>query len=165
MTAPPRSRASATPARVHEARPGVPVTGPFTAALTALAAMGARRIALLTPYVDEVNQGMRRAIMAESLDVPVMGSFNLPDDNAVARISEASIEDALVELASDPAVDAAFVACTSLRVCGIVERAEERVGKPITSSNHALAWHCLRLAGIRDEIDGLGRLFRTQPPG
>jgi maleate isomerase len=108
---------------------------------------------------------MRRAIMAESLDVPVMGSFNLADDNAVARISEASIEDALVELAADPAVDAAFVACTSLRVCGIVERAEERVGKPITSSNHALAWHCLRLAGIRDEIDGLGRLFRTQLAG
>ena len=152
-------------ARVHEARPGIAVTDPFTAAVTALAAMGARRIALLTPYVDEVNQGMRRAIMAESLDVPVMGSFNLPDDNAVARISEASIEDALVELASDAAVDAAFVACTSLRVCGIVERAEERVGKPITSSNHALAWHCLRLAGIRDEIDGLGRLFRTQLAG
>ena len=85
----------------------MPVTGPFTAALTALAAMGARRIALLTPYVDEVNQGMRRAIVAGSLDAPVMGSFNFPDDNAVARISEASIEDALVELASDPAVDAA----------------------------------------------------------
>jgi maleate isomerase len=107
---------------------------------------------------------MRSAIISERLEVPVMGSFNLPDDNAVARISEASIEDALVELASDPAVDAAFVACTSLRVCGIVERAEERLGKPITSSNHALAWHCLRLAGIRDEIDGLGRLFRTQLP-
>ena len=111
------------------------------------------------------THGPRGDGVAGSLDVPVMGSFNLPDDNAVARISEASIEDALVELASDPAVDAAFVACTSLRVCGIVERAEERVGKPITSSNHALAWHCLRLAGIRDEIDGLGRLFRTQLPG
>jgi maleate isomerase len=149
-------------ARVHEARPGVPVTNPFTAAVAALAAMRAGRIALLTPYVDEVNQGMRRALLAEGLEVPVMGSFNLSDDNCVARISEASIEDALVELASDPAVEAAFVACTSLRVCGIVERAEQRVGKPVTSSNHALAWHCLRLAGIRDEIDGLGRLFRTQ---
>jgi maleate isomerase len=152
-------------ARVHEARPGIHVTDPFTAALAALSAMQAHRIALLTPYVDEVNQEMRRAIMSESLEVPVMGSFNLPDDNAVARISEASIEDALVELACDPSVDAGFVACTSLRVCGIVERAEERVGKPITSSNHALAWHCLRLAGIRDEVDGLGRLFRTQLAG
>ena len=49
---------------------------------------------------------MRRAIMSERVEVPVMGSFNLSDDNAVARISEASIEDALVELASDPSVDA-----------------------------------------------------------
>ena len=151
-------------ARVHEARPASAVTNPFTAALTALDAMGARRIALLTPYIDEVNQGMRRAIIAAGLEVPVMGSFNLADDNAVARISERSIEDALVDLAADDSVDAAFVACTSLRVCGIVERAEQRVGKPITSSNHALAWHCLRLAGIRDEVDGLGRLFRTQLP-
>ena len=110
-------------------------------------ARGAARRARHGP-VHGGTHGPRGDGVAGSLDVPVMGSFNLPDDNAVARISEASIEDALVELASDPAVDAA-----------------ERVGKPITSSNHALAWHCLRLAGIRDEIDGLGRLFRTQLPG
>jgi maleate isomerase len=149
-------------ARVNSVRPGIPVTNPFTAALTALRAMGAGRIALLTPYIDEVNQGMRSAIVAAGLEVPVMGSFNLEDDNAVARITEASLEDALVDLGAHDSVDAAFVACTSLRVCGIVERAEQRLGKPITSSNHALAWHCLRLAGINDELDGLGRLFRTQ---
>jgi maleate isomerase len=148
--------------RVHGVRPGAAVTNPMTAAITALATMGARRIALLTPYVDEVNRRMRTYIESQGLEVPLMGSFNLEDDNAVARITEASLEDALVELASDPTVDAGFVACTSLRVCAIVERAEARLGKPVTSSNHALAWHCLRLAGIRDELDGLGRLFRTQ---
>jgi maleate isomerase len=29
----------------------------------------------------------------------------------------------------------------------------------VTSSNHALAWHCLRLAGIDDRRPGRGRLF------
>jgi maleate isomerase len=33
----------------------------------------------------------------------------------------------------------------------------------VTSSNHALIWHSLRLAGIDDAIDGYGRLF--QLPG
>ena len=46
-------------ARVHEGRPDVPVTNPVSAAVTGLGAMGAKRVALLTPYIDEVNQGMR----------------------------------------------------------------------------------------------------------
>ncbi len=149
-------------ARVNAVRPGIPVTNPMTAAITALKAMGAKRIALLTPYVDDVNQRMRVYVESQGLEVPVMGSFNLADDNAVARITEASIEDALVELGAHPQVDAAFVACTSLRVAAIVAGAEARLGKPVTSSNHALAWHCLRLAGVQDEVAGLGRLFLTQ---
>jgi maleate isomerase len=34
--------------------------------------------------------------------------------------------------------------------------------KPVTASNHALAWHLLRLAGIGDAVDGFGRLFKMQ---
>ena len=151
-------------ARIHAARPGIPVTNPITAALTGLRALGARRIALLTPYVDEVNRGMRAYIQVNGIDVPVMGSFNVADDNTVAKITARSIEDALCDLAAAPSVDAAFVACTSLRVAGIVERAEARLGKPVTSSNHALAWHCLRLAGVDDVVPGYGRLFATRLP-
>lgn len=81
-----------------------------------------------------------------------MGSFNLPHDNALARNGDASINHA-------------FVACTRQGVCGIVGGGEQRVGSPITSSNHPLAWLGLRLAGIREEIDGLGRLLRTHLPG
>lgn len=150
--------------RVQSERPEVPVTNPITAATTGLKVMGVKRVALLTPYVDEVNLWMREYIEKEGLQVPVMGSFNHSNDNEVARISERSIEESLVELASHDEVDGAFVSCTSLRVCNIIERAEQRLGKPITSSNHALAWHCLRLAGVEDELDGLGRLFRTQLP-
>ena len=33
-------------------------------------------------------------------------------------------------------------------------------GKPVLSSNQALAWHMLRLAGIDDGFAGFGRLFQ-----
>ncbi len=36
---------------------------------------------------------------------------------------------------------------------------EAELGKPVTSSNHAMAWHCLRLAGIDDPQPGLGSPF------
>jgi len=36
---------------------------------------------------------------------------------------------------------------------------EARTGLPVTSSNHAMAWHCLRLAGVDEAVEGRGRLF------
>ena len=146
--------------RIREARPGVACTTPITAAILGLKKLGAKRIALLTPYVEEVNQMLRRFIEARGIEVPVMGSFNHENDNEVACISQASIKDAVRDLAREPAVDGVFVSCTSLRVATIADELEQELGKPVTSSNHALAWHCLRLAGYGEQVPGFGRLFR-----
>ena len=40
-----------------------------------------------------------------------------------------------------------------------IEKLENKIKIPITSSNHALAWHCLRLAGIDDNFPNLGKLY------
>ena len=68
---------------------------------------------------------------------------------------------AVLELGSHDSVDTIFVACTNVRLADQVESLEAELGKPVTSSNHAIAWHCLRLAGIDDAVPGFGRLFRT----
>ncbi len=147
-------------ARIREARPDVACTTPITAAVAGLKALGARRIALLTPYIEEVNRMLRGFIEARGLEVPVMGSFNHENDNEVARISPASIRDAVRRLVAAGPIDAVFVSCTSLRVADSAESLEREFGIPVTSSNHALAWHCLRLAGYRDPVPGFGSLFR-----
>jgi maleate isomerase len=53
-----------------------------------------------------------------------------------------------------------FVACTSLRVAEAVAEIEAATGKPATSSNHAMVWHALRLAGVEEQLPG-GRLFAS----
>ena len=146
-------------ARIHEARPGVATTTPMAAAFAAFKALGSKRIALLTPYIDEINQAMRAHIEEGGFSVPVMGSFNEGNDNLVGRISVESLCDAALELGSSEAVDAVFVSCTALRLVDGVEALEVKLGKPVTSSNHALAWHCLRLAGVEDSQPRFGRLF------
>ena len=146
-------------ARIHEARPGVACTSPMKGALAAFAALGAKRVALLTPYLEEINLDMRSHIEANGVAVPVMGSFNEPDDNKVGRISPESVHEAALELGRSDLVDAVFVACTALRVVEIAAELEAELGKPVTSSNHAMAWHCLRLAGIDDPQPQFGRLF------
>ncbi|NIS71267.1 MAG: Asp/Glu racemase [Proteobacteria bacterium] len=149
-------------ARIHEARPEVSCTTPMEATIAAFEALGVHRICLIAPYADEINRRMRSYIQERGFSVPVMGSWNEPDDSKVARISPASIREAVIDLGRADVVEAAFVSCTNLRVVDMVEQIEADLGKPVISSNHALAWHCLRLAGVGDNLPQFGRLF-TRP--
>jgi maleate isomerase len=80
-------------------------------------------------------------------------------DPVVATIDEDSLVQAIARIREGHDLDAVFVSCTSVRLADAVAGIERRTGLPVTSSNHALAWHCLRLAGVDDRIDGRGRLF------
>ncbi|MAA88732.1 MAG: Asp/Glu racemase [Deltaproteobacteria bacterium] len=155
------------PSRIHEicqkAKPGVRVTNPFTAAIEALRTMEVSRIALLTPYRDDLNQQMRSNFEKEGIQVPAMASFNVEDDNRVGRIAPASIEAVALEIGMHSSVDGVFVACTNLRIAERVHFLEQKLGKPLTSSNHAMAWHTLSLAGISHSQAGWGRLFERMP--
>ena len=104
---------------------------------------------------------MRRFIEDRGVAVPVMGSYNHVNDLEVARISAESVRGAALELGREDCVDAVFVACTSIRLAEDVEALEAELGKPVTSSNHALAWHCLRLAGYDAPAPGFGALMRV----
>jgi len=146
-------------AEIHKVRPNVSCTTPVTAALAAFAALGATRIGLLTPYSPEINASFVKYFGDRGLNIAAVATFDQRDDRAAARISVASIEDAAAQLAATSAIDAIFVSCTSLRVAEAVERLEERIGVPVTSSNHAMAWHCLRLAGVEDVVPAAGRLY------
>jgi maleate isomerase len=150
---------------IREVRPGVACTTPITAAFAAFRALSVRRLALLTPYRDDINRFMRDYIEARGFEVPVIGTFDEEDDRRAARIDSASIRDAALRLGRSPLVEGVFVSCTSLRLAGAVAAIEAELDKPVTSSNHALAWHCLRLAGVDEPMPRWGRLFeRTLAP-
>ena len=48
---------------------GVPVTTPITAAFAALSAFSAKRIGLLTPYIEEVNAPIRKLFYERGIEV------------------------------------------------------------------------------------------------
>lgn len=146
-------------ALMRRSRPGLPCTSPITGAIAGMKALGLERIALLTPYVQSINDMMRAYIEARGVAVPVMGSFNNANDDQVARITLASTRAAAIDLARSPHVDAIFVSCTSLRTIDIVREVEAETGKPFLASNPAQAWHMLRLGGIEDRLPQWGRLF------
>ena len=146
-------------ARIHEARPGAACTTPVTAAFAAFRALGARRIGVLTPYRADVNRIVADYIRARGFEVPVFGSFNEASDLRVSTITPASILAGVEAIRGRAAIDAVFVSCTSVRLAEAAAEIEATTGLPVTSSNHAMAWHALRLAGITDPLPHWGRLF------
>ena len=146
--------------RLLAAKPMARTTNPATAAFAAFKALDARRIAVLTPYRRDVNEIVRDFILSHGFEVPVFGSFNEEQDPVVAAIDAASLKNAVRSIVKERKADAVFVSCTSVRIADAVEDIEAEVGIPVTSSNHAMAWHALRLADVNDEIEGLGQLFR-----
>ncbi|CAG9242143.1 maleate cis-trans isomerase family protein [Paraburkholderia caribensis] len=145
--------------RIKAVRPEAVCTTPITAARVGLEAMNTKRIALLTPYVQEINEAMASYLEKRGISVVRIGSFEHPDDNEVARIDADSLRHAILELGQHDDVDAVFVSCTSLRLVDHVASIEQELGKPVTSSNHAMAWHALRLGNIHDKLPQFGRLF------
>ncbi|RME18911.1 MAG: Asp/Glu racemase [Alphaproteobacteria bacterium] len=142
--------------------PGARVTNPITAVETALKALGARRIAYVSPYVASVTAPMRAHLARAGVETVAEGSFDVGHDPDVARITEAAVAAGAETVASGQAVDAVFVSCTNLRSFGIIDALEARLGLPVISSNLALIWHMLHLAGL-GATPGPGRLFATRP--
>jgi maleate isomerase len=144
---------------IRSVRPGVATSNPLTAAKAALQALGLRRIGFVTPYVAEVSSAMRDNLAGAGVETVSFGSFEVAEDGVVARMTPASILQAILTVGGAADCEAVFVACTNLRAAGILDAAEARLGKPVVSSNQALAWHMLRLAGDATPRAGYGRLF------
>ena len=149
-------------ARIKASRPNAKCTTPATAAFEAFRAFGAKRIAVLTPYRSDVNEIVKNYIENAGFEVPVFGSFNEEHDPTVARIDATSISNAVDKLKTLGDFDAVFVSCTNVRLMDAVCEIERKTGLPVTSSNHAMAWHAMRLAGDNRELPQLGRLYQKK---
>lgn len=144
---------------IRTVRPDAKCTTPITAAFAAFRALGAKRIGVLTPYRADVNRIVAGYIQARGFEVPVFGSFSEENDNIVAAITPASIKSGITAIRGKAKIDAVFVSCTSVRLAQAAAEIEADIGLPVTSSNHAMAWHALRLAGIDDPLPQWGKLF------
>lgn len=144
---------------IHKSQPDAKCTTPATAAFAAFNAFGAKRIAVLTPYRDDVNKIVKAYIEKAGFEVSVFGSFNEEHDPTVARIDAKSIAKAVDTLKKASEVDMVFVSCTNVRLMDAVCEIEQKTNLPITSSNHAMAWHTMRLAGDERRMPEWGSLY------
>ena len=147
-------------AAIHGGRPGIPCITPISAVTAALRALGLVKIAVLTPYIDTVNQQVVKVLTQQGLDVRRFHSFKLLNDQDMANLSPQSIKRAAIEADSDE-TEAVFISCTAIRAAEVADAIEQAIGKPVITSIQAMFWQCLRTVGYTKAIRGYGRLLRN----
>lgn len=153
----------AVAAAIAAALPGVPVVTPASAAVAGLVALRTKRVAVLTPYLEETTEPLLECFARDGLEIVQAACFGLEDDRDMARISAESIIEAASAMDSRD-VEAVFLSCTAMPGVDTIDRIEARLGKPVVTSNQALCWALAGLAGLRGRPEGFGQLFDCALP-
>lgn len=139
--------------------PNAKATSLITGVIRALNVLEISRLAIATPYLDEINQMEVDYLETAGFETINIQGMNIERDSDMVRVSPDFIME-FAQKADRSDADALFISCGALRSLDIVEALEQAVGKPVVTSNQAMIWDTLRLAGITDKINGYGRLLR-----
>ncbi|MBU2993078.1 aspartate/glutamate racemase family protein [Octadecabacter sp. 1_MG-2023] len=119
------------------------VTEPVSALIATCRAQNITRLGMISPYIREVSQKLRDVLAANGINVTAFASFDEPLEYNVVRIDPSSVHDAAANLKGN--FDAIFLSCTNLRTLDVLDKIQDKVGKPVMSSNQVLAWHLQEL--------------------
>jgi len=151
-------------ARTMREASGLPATTMSDAIVSALHAVGGRRLAVATAYTDEMNRRLREFLEAHRFEVGSLVALDLTTVEQVQAVGPSELE-ALGERAVREArnADAALISCGGLRTLDVTVPLEARTGLPVVSSAVAGAWAAVRLLGDSGYAKGYGRLLAQAP--
>lgn len=145
--------------RIRTMAPGLEVSTGATACRVALERIGARRIAVLSPYQPIADANVTRFFTESGFDVVRFHGLRCPTATAIAAVPERDLVAVLRDL-DGPDVDAIVQVGTNLSMVALADEAEHWLGKPVLAINATTLWHALRANGFTDTFDGFGPLLR-----
>lgn len=140
---------------------GIPAITTSTAVLKALQALQIKKVAVVTPYIDELNRKEAEFLEANGFRVVEIKGLGLKTNIEIGN-QESSIAYRMARTVSKEC-DGYFISCTNFRTIEVIEVLEQELQKPVISSNQATLAASLKIAGVSlSSVSGYGSLFRTE---
>jgi maleate isomerase len=134
----------------------------FTSAMAigeSMQALGARRIALVSPYSPEVNASAKRYYEGKyGLEVVALEGFAATDSYAIGQLGPEMARDAFARI-DRPQIEAFVVPGGNFPTMVSIEGWEAEFKKPVVTTNQAALWATRKRLGSTDPMPGLGRLL------
>jgi maleate isomerase len=133
----------------------VPAVATALSVKRALSALDAERIAVVTPYTDELNDREESYLRDEGFDVVTLHGRGIEANTAIGSLSPEGAYRQVRGAVPDPdAVDAVFVSCTNYRTFPAIDALESDLGVPVVTSNQATLWDALGRVGVPSTVPG-----------
>lgn len=117
------------------------------ALLEALTELGARRVALVTPYAVSVTRALEEYV-AEA-DVRITGRARMGLTRHIWKVPYRDVVAMARRAARPGSADALFLSCTNLPAYDVVPQPEAELRMPVISANQVTMWAALRRLGTR----------------
>jgi len=144
---------------------GAPAITSAQAVGRAARALGARRVAIVSPYSDAVNERAARYFAAKhGLETIALEGFRATDAYAIGQLGPEHAREAFARI-DRPEIEALLVPGGNFPTLPSVAAWEREFGKPVVTTNQASFWATLRALGARDRVSGFGRLLAEMPAG
>jgi maleate isomerase len=138
---------------------GVPSMTSAQAIGQAIQHLGAKRIALATPYSpDAIGRAKRYYETKYGLVVVAMEGFDANDSYAIGLMGPENARDAFRRI-DKPEIEVLVVPGGNFPTLPSIAAWEEEFGKPIVTTNQAALWAMMRVMKMDDKLPGLGRLL------
>ena len=141
-----------------EAASGHPAVATSAAIVAALHRLGARRVALVTPYIDEINQREIAFLQRHGFECVANFGAGLFTPREMYDVEPQEWLQ-LARTHVPPQADCLFMSCTAIRALPMIAACEAALGIPLVTSNQAMGWYLRHRLGVRGGLAGGGRLL------
>ena len=138
---------------------GIRIATGATACDRALRVVGAKKLAVVTPYQPVGDAQVQRFLEECGYEVVAVKGLRCPTAVSIAQVDEATLRQAILAV-NKPDVNAIVQVGTNLSMLRLADEAERWLAKPVIAINAATFWYALRENGIADQMPGFGCLLR-----
>jgi maleate isomerase len=144
---------------------GVPAITSAQAIGQAVRALGARAIALVSPYSPQVIERAKQYYQSKyGLEVLALEGFAATDSYMIGKLGPENARDAFARI-NRPEIEVFVVPGGNFPTMSYVPAWEGEFGKPVITSNQAALWAMMRIMRTDEKLPGLGRLLAEMPAG
>src|SRR6266446_10409611 len=142
---------------------GVPAVTSAQAVGRAVRALGARRIAVVSPYSEAVNERAARYFQSKhGLETVVLEGFGATDSYAIGQLGPENARDAFARI-DRPEIEVFVVPGGNFPTMASIAAWEREFKKPVVTTNQASVWAMFRAFGSAERLPAFGRLLAELP--
>jgi arylmalonate decarboxylase len=139
---------------------GLPATTQSNGLVDGLKHINAKRVAVATAYTDIDTERLKIFLTEHGFEVVStkgLGFERVPEGGGTPEILHKLGVEAHAAAAAKP--DALVMSCGGLRTLDVIVPLENTIAVPVVSSTPHGLWHCARMLGVTNRIEGFGMVM------